>query len=154
MDKMIRLSDINEENYLRVCDLELTAEQTAFVAAPMRILASAYAMRKQNARVWAIMHAETMVGIIMVKELFDDPACYTIEQFLIDYRHQNKGVGKTALQLVLDILSDERTHEIIEICVKMADANAIKLYKNIGFVDTGYIDPANSDSYCLRYTFA
>ena len=84
-------------------------------------------------------------------ELCEEPACYTIEQFIIDHKFQNKGFGKQALKLAIDILATERKYETIEVCVKMEDTQAIRVYKDIGFVDTGYIDPEVPDSYCLRY---
>jgi len=150
---MISLIDITENNYQIVCSLEVAENQKNFVASPTRILASAYAMRNRNARVWAIANAKTIVGVLMVKDLFEDPACYTIEQFLIDRHHQNKGYGKEALKLIIDLLANERKYEAIEICVKKAAAPAIQMYKNAGFTDTGYNDPTTPDSYILKYAF-
>ncbi|NMB07303.1 MAG: hypothetical protein GX981_02800, partial [Tissierellia bacterium] len=40
-----------------------------------------------------------------------------------------------------------------EVCVKKEDVNAIKLYKKIGFIDTGYIDPNVEDAYNLVFSF-
>jgi ribosomal protein S18 acetylase RimI-like enzyme len=146
--------DISENNYLEVCGLEVSEEQKRYVASPMRILASAYAMRNQNARVWAVTHDSVIVGVLMVKELVEEPACYTLEQFMIDYRYQGRGYGKQALKLVMNILAKERIYDSIEICVKMEDVRAIALYQKAGFMDTGYIDPSAPDSYVLKYTFA
>ena len=106
-----------------------------------------------NARALAIAVDETIAGVLMYMELPEEPACYTIEQFLIDHRYQNMGFGKQALQLAIEILSAERKYEAIEICVKKEDKQAIKVYSAAGFVDTGYIDPETPDSLCLRYTF-
>lgn len=150
---MVSLAEVTEDNYLAVCRLEVTEEQSGFVAAPSRILASAYAMRDRNARVWAILADETIVGVAMVKDLFEEPACYTIEQLLVDRRFQNMGYGSTALRQVIALLAAERRFEAIEICVKMEDIYAVRMYLDAGFFDTGYIDPAAPDSYCIRYEF-
>jgi RimJ/RimL family protein N-acetyltransferase len=148
---MIRLVDITEENYQTVCGLSVNEEQKAFVASPMSILARAYAKRQRNATALAIANGETIIGVIMFMELFEEPACYTIEQFLIDRRYQNMGYGKQALRLVIDDLSNERNYDAVEVCVKRDALQAIKVYKDFGFFDTGYTDPDEPNSYCLRY---
>ena len=150
---MIRLIDVTEDNYIEICKLAVSEEQLGYVATSVRILASAYANRNRNARAWAITDDETIVGVLMVKDLFEEPVCYTIEQFMIDYRYQNKGYGKKALTLAIDMLSEERRYENIEVCVKMAAVNAVRMYYDIGFVDTGYVDDGAPDSYVLRYSF-
>ena len=150
---MIQLVEITEENYQTVCGLKITGEQEGYVASPVSILARAYAKRNRNARALAIANDDVIIGVLMVMELFEEPACYTIEQFLIDHRYQNRGYGKQALQLIMGALAAERKYDAVEICVKMADAQAIKLCDSVGFVDTGYNDPNAPDSYCLRYDF-
>lgn len=151
---MVSLAEINEENYREVCNLSVCDEQKAYVAPPVSILARVYAKRRRNAQALAILNDETIIGVIMFMELHEEPACYTIEQFLIDYQYQNKGFGKQALRLAIDILANERKFDCIEICVKMKDTQAIKVYNDIGFKDTGYIDPDEPDCFCLRYDFS
>jgi len=150
---MVSLVEVTESNFTEICNLKVADDQITYVSTPLRILASAYAMRDRNARVWAIAEGNTLVGLLMVKDLYEEPACYAIEQFLVDYRHQNMGYGSRALRLVIDILSKERRYEAIEVCVKMENKQAIKVYMNAGFIDTGFIDPSVPDSYCLRYDF-
>ena len=150
---MVSLVDITEDNYYEVCKLRVAPEQEGYVAAAVSILARAYAKRNRNARAFAVKNDDTIVGIVMYMELREEPACYTIEQFMIDQKYQNKGYGKQALRMIIDILEKERKYEAVEICVKMDDAQAIKAYTDVGFIDTGYIDPDAPDSYCIRYDF-
>jgi len=150
---MLSLIDITEHNLHTVCKLKVAKDQTSYVSSPTVILARAYAMRNRSARALAIAYHETIIGIALLMELCEEPACYTIEQFLIDEQYQNKGFGKQALKLIIDLLAEQRKYDTIEVCVKMEAASAIKVYKNAGFVDTGYIDPGVPDSYCLRYSF-
>ena len=151
---MVKLIEITEENYQIVCSLKVADDQKSFVAPPVGILARAYAKRSRNAHALAVVNGETIIGVVMYMELFEEPACYTIEQFLIDKQYQGNGYGKQALLSVINLLAKERKYEAIEICVKMAALRAISLYRSIGFIDTGYIDPEEPDSYCLRYMFA
>ena len=150
---MVSLIDVMENNYLTVCALSVTEEQKGFLVSPTGILARAYAKRNRSARALAITNNETIIGVLMYMELFEEPACYTIEQFLIDFRYQNMGFGGQALQLVIDILAKEGKYKSIEVCVKMKNTHAIRMFKKAGFTDTGYIDPDVPDSYCLRYNF-
>ena len=150
---MVSLIEITEDNYQVVCGLEITEEQRAYVASPTGILARAYAKRNRNTQALAIVNDETIIGVIMFMELSEEPACYTIEQFLIDHRYQNMGFGRQALKLAIEILAKERKYEAIEICVKMKDTQALRVYEKTGFIDTGYIDPDIPDSYILSYSF-
>ena len=150
---MVSLIDITEDNYYEVYKLKVAPEQESYVAPAVSILARAYAKRNRNARALAVKDVDTIIGVLMYMELHEEPACYTIEQFMIDQKHQNKGYGKQALRMVIDMLEKERKYEAIEICVKMDDAQAIKVYTDVGFTNTGYIDPDEPDSYCLRYDF-
>jgi len=150
---MISLIEINEENYMTVCELRVSDEQKGFVASPVSILARAYAKRKANARALAITSNEIIVGVVMFLDLGEEPACYTIEQFLIDYQYQNKGIGKRALKQTMDILKSEGKFKSIEICVKKEAIQALRVYESAGFADTGYTDPNEPDSYILKYDF-
>ena len=150
---MVSLVEVTEYNYYEICSLKVSPEQESYVAPAVSILARAYAKRNRNARALAIKNGETIVGVLMYMELHEEPACYTIEQFLIDHKYQNRSYGKQALGIVIEMLANERKYEAIEICVKMEDAQAIKVYRDSGFADTGYIDPDASDSYCFRYDF-
>jgi len=84
----------------------------------------------------------------------EEPACYTIEQFLIDEKYQNQGFGKKALKLVMELLEKERKYEVVEICVKKTATQALKVYQDFGFSDTGYTDPNEPDSFILGYRFS
>jgi len=150
---MVSLIEINEGNYQKVMNLEVSDEQKNFVAAPVSILARAFAKRKANAQALAIVNDETIVGVIMFLEATKEPSCYIIEQFLIGRQYQNMGFGRQALKLIIDILSKERKHGAIEICVKKEAVQAMRLYKGAGFYDTDTTDPDEPNLHYLRYVF-
>ena len=151
---MITLKEINESNWLKVAQLQITEEQKRFVAPAIGIMARAYAMREQNARAYAMADEKDIVGVLLVRDLDEEPACYDLQQFLIDCRFQNKGYGQQALKLIVDQLARENKYSRIDVCVKMDDASAIHIYKKKGFKDSGYISPESPDSYNLVYHFA
>lgn len=150
---MIRLIDIDESNWLAAAKLCVAPEQRGFVADAIGILARGYVYRDCHARVWGIAHRHTLVGLALVRELDEEPACYDLQQLLIDARYQSCGYGSQALCLILERLREERAYDCVEVCVKKEDAAALHIYKKAGFVDTGYVDEGAPDSVNLMLYF-
>ena len=89
----------------------------------------------------------------MVRDLDEAPACYDLQQFMIDSRWQGKGYGTEALRMILSALEEERKYECVEVCVKKDDAAALRVYEKAGFTDTGYVDGDAPDCLNLMYFF-
>ena len=143
---LICLGEITQENWLEAARLELGEGQSAFVAGPVGILARGYVYRDCRARVWTVEEDCRIVGLAMVREFDDEPLGYELQQLLIDRREQGRGVGSPAQALVLDRLRDEGRWPTVEVCVKMADAPALRIYEKAGFTDSGYVDPEVPDA--------
>ncbi len=150
---MITLDKITEENWLEAAGLSVKEEQKGYVAPPIGILARAYVYRDCNAKVYVIKNDATIVGVAMVREFQEEPVGYDLQQFMIDKRYQNRGFGTQALQKILEELRLEGKYNTVEVCVKMADTEAIHLYEKVGFVDSGYVDEDVPDCYNLVYRF-
>lgn len=149
----MKLEEINEKNWVEVANLKVSEEQRHFVAPAIGILARAYAMRKDKAEALAITVDEKIVGLLMVRDMDDEPSCYELQQFLIDSEYQGKGYGQQALKSILEKLETQRKYNSVEVCVKNTDASAIHIYKKAGFVDTGYVSEDAPDSLNLIYRF-
>ena len=145
---MIRLIDIDETNFFAARALSLHEDQRRFLDSPLGILARGYVYRNEGARVLAVADEGTMVGLLLVKDMDEEPACYDLQQFLIDSRFQGKGYGKAALGLLLDLLRSEGKYADVEVCVHRDNAAALALFFGAGFRDTGYVDPDLPD--CLN----
>lgn len=148
---MITLQTIHENNFLQAAALKVKPEQQAFVAPAPLILARAYAYRTQRAVCWGICAENTMVGLALIHDMEEEPACYHLGQFLINADWQGKGYGQKALALLLADCRREGKFPRVEVCVKKADAAAIHVYQKAGFRDTGYIDPDTPDCLCMVY---
>jgi RimJ/RimL family protein N-acetyltransferase len=148
---MIKLVEINENNWTDILKLELHDHQKKFVAAPIGILARGYVYRNLRAQVYLIQNDEQTIGLTLLKDLDEYPACYELQQFLISKEHQSKGYAYQALRIIIDLCCTERKYSRIDICVCNDDVPAIKLYEKTGFVDTGYIDEGTPDSLNLTY---
>ena len=145
---MIKLIEVNEKNWQNFASLEVFENQKAFLDSAVGIIARGYAYRSRRARVIGIADNETAVGLALVKDLDEEPACYDLQQFMIDKRYQRRGFGISALKMILICLGKERKFDCVEVCVKKNNYAALKFYKKAGFTDTAYIDEAAPD--CLN----
>jgi ribosomal protein S18 acetylase RimI-like enzyme len=145
---MIRLVEIDERNFFRVRQLKVGEDQQRFLDSPLGILARGYVYRAQRARVLAAENDGEIVGLMLVKDMDEEPACYDLQQFMIDGRFQGRGYGAAALGLLLELLRQEKKYDDAEVCVHRENAAALALFTGAGFVDTGYVDPDAPD--CLN----
>ena len=145
---MIRLVEIDERNFFRVRQLKVGEDQRRFLDSPLGILARGYVYRAQRARVLAAENDGEIVGLMLVKDMDEEPACYDLQQFMIDGRFQGRGYGAAALGLLLELLRQEKKYDDAEVCVHRENAAALALFMGAGFVDTGYVDPDAPD--CLN----
>ena len=150
---MIRLTDITEENWMNVARLSVADDQRAFLDSPVGILARGYVYRAHNTKVIGIANDQTMVGVALVRNLDEEPACYDLQKFMIDHRFQQKGYGYQALLLILEMLQREAKYACVEVCVHQADTPALRMYVKAGFEDTGYIDDSCPNCLNLMYYF-
>ena len=144
--RMLRLISVTEDNWMDIASLAVKEHQKGYVAPAIGILARGYVYRDCNAKVYAFEKDGEIVGTALVREFTDEPLGYDLQQFLIDGRYQNKGYGTQALQLILEELRKENHYDHVELCVKKADVEAIRLYEKLGFTDSGYVDEDLPDS--------
>ena len=150
---MLKLIDVNEQNWLDISRLSVREDQRGYLDNALGIIARGYVYRACRARVIGIADDETIIGVALVKDLDEEPACYDLQQFMIDRRYQGKGYGTLALRMILSNLKAERKYDCVEVCVKKDDAAALHLYEKVGFVDTGYVDEDAPDSLNLMIHF-
>ena len=142
----MRLISVTEDNWMDVASLSVKEEQKKYVAPAIGILARGYVYRDCNAKIYAFENDGVIVGTALVREFTDEPLGYDLQQFMIDEKYQGKGYGSQALELILDELRKEGRYDHVELCVKKADAEAIRLYGKHGFADSGYVDEDLPDS--------
>ena len=137
---MIALTAVTEDNWMEAASLSVKDDQKGFLAPAIGILARGYVYRDCRARVFVIENDGVPVGLALVRDFTDEPLGYDLQQFMIDGRYQGRGYGSAALELLLDELRKDGRYERVEVCVKKADAAAIRLYEKHGFTDSGYVD--------------
>ncbi len=150
----MRLISITEDNWMEVASLSVKEEQKKYVAPAIGILARGYVYRDCNVKIYAFEKDGIIVGTALVREFTDEPLGYDLQQFMIDGRYQRRGYGTQALQLILEELRKEHRYDHVELCVKKADTEAIRLYERAGFTDSGYVDEDLPDSLNMIYTLS
>lgn len=148
---MVNLIELNEENWPDFAGLSVDESQKTFLASNIGIIARGYVYRNSRAKVIGIVSDGVPVGLAMVRDIDDEPACYELQQFMIDKNFQGQGYGFRALELILAALKAEQKYACVEVCVKREDAQAIHVYEKAGFVDSGYIDDTVPD--CLNFVY-
>ena len=98
---MITLQPITETNFLTAAALSVSPDQGRYVAPAPIILARAYAYRRHRASAWGVYDGCRMVGLALMEDLDEEPACYHLSELLIDEKEQGKGYGQAALALLL-----------------------------------------------------
>ncbi len=135
MDALVELKEITKDNIDDVLALRVSEEQSGFVQSTTYSLARAWAFRN-TAFPFAVYANGVVVGFIMLG-YYELKGQYTVWQFLIDERFQNKGYGREALRLGIRLLIDRFDVKEVYLGVKHDNIAAKKLYSSFGFVDTG-----------------
>lgn len=136
----IILKKIDETNFTSAFNLKLREDQLAFVSHPIRSLAQAYVYYNQCTP-FGIYHNDTMIGYVMV--IYDyDLEEYNIWHMMIDESYQHNGYGKAAMNKCLAYIRTKPfgpSNKVVLTCNK-DNMIALRLYKSLGFSDTGTID--------------
>ena len=133
----IGLREVTKENLRAVLQLKVAPGQEQFVASNAVSIAQAY-FDRETAWFRAICEGDTPVGFVMV-DIQPGKAPY-LWRFMIDARHQRRGVGAKALALVFAHAKGlPGGAEIFCSCVD-APGGPGPFYEGLGFAYTGEVD--------------
>lgn len=147
---MLHLETITKDNWLKAISLRVREDQVNFVASNAVSLAQLNFLENFHAK--GIYLGEEMIGFALYG-IDEDDHEYWIYRMMIDHKHQGKGYGKEAIQLVInDILANkEERHQTITLSYEPENEHAKRIYEKIGFTEVdGFII---SGEQVARYTF-
>ena len=135
----VTLQEITSDNWMQAIKLKVDSSQENFVATNVFSIAQSKVEPYWVTR--AIYEDQTMVGFLMygLEMEGNDLDGYWICRLMIDKGYQGKGYGKTAMQIVIDVIKETRADKIF-ISFEPENATAEKLYEGLGFYDTGHIE--------------
>ncbi len=131
----VSLREVTAANVDDVLALEVAPDQAGYVATNAKSIAQAHFEPKAWFR--AVAAGDELVGFVMVYRVPETPEFY-IWRFMIDARHQGRGYGARALELVLD---EARSDGVPEVTLSVApgEHSALGFYRKFGFAETGEV---------------
>jgi diamine N-acetyltransferase len=133
----VTLREINKDTVREICKLEVTPQQTRFVASVAVSIAQAYF----ESKAWfkGIYADETPIGFVMLFKDHETPLYY-IWRFMIDAQYQRMGFGKKAISLVFsEVRSWPRAKKLYVSYVPQEDGPGT-FYHKLGFKPTGEME--------------
>ena len=135
---MVRLKPVTRENLEEVLALRVAEGQEKYVISNAESLSRAY-VYSETAYPFAIYDNDIIVGFIMMG-YYEVKGYYTLWEFMIDHKYQNKGYGRQALKLGLEYVRDKFGQVDIYTGVTPGNTVAKKLYESVGFESTGLVE--------------
>jgi len=129
----VSLRPVTKENYEKVCELDVTKEQEGYVACNMWSLVESKYNEGYNTR--AIYLKEEPVGFFMWVQ--ETQVKISIWRFMVDKKHQQKSIGRVALNLALGEIKKVSGLQEIEICYNPKNSVAKGFYSSFGFSEVG-----------------
>ena len=136
----VSLRNVTKENYEDVCELDVTKEQQDYVACNMWSLVESQYNEGYETR--AIYVQDEPVGFFMWVQ--ESTSKISIWRFMVDKEHQQKSIGRIALNLALVEIQKVSDLKEIEICYNPENPVAKEFYSSFGFSEVG-MDEDNED---------
>lgn len=133
---MISLRQIDKINFWSVISLTVSEEQKEFVASNAVSIAQSKVQPECTAL--AVYDEDVPVGFVMYAMDTDDHE-YWIYRLMIDRKFQSKGYGRQAMEQLISLIQEDKSHQIIYISFEPANKGAEQLYWGLGFIPDGRI---------------
>ena len=133
----IELKEVTVDNFEDVIELELNEDQRDYVADNAFSIAESKFFPAYQPR--AIYSNGKVVGFLMYQSIDDEeqPVEYEIFRFMVDRRYQKTGIGRKAMELLLNEIKSNGNVKSISICYAPTNAVAKKFYGSFGFKEVG-----------------
>ena len=128
---VVSLRPLSRANVRAVCELRLADDQRHLVGPAAYTVAEGH--YEPGALLRAVYLGEQPVGVLLVEVESGTP--YLV-RFMVDAAHQRRGVGRQAVELLLDELS-AGGWDSLETSFVPVDAGAEGFWRRCGFEDTG-----------------
>ncbi len=140
----VTLREITPENRSTIEALSVTDEQSEYVAGVADSLVEA--AQTPDARPWyrAVYAGDEPVGFVMISDGItvvnpDYLGPYFLWRLLVDRRHQGRGYGSAALQLVVELLRTRPDARVLITSAAPGPASPVDFYVGQGFRLTGEV---------------
>ena len=132
----VSLEPVTVENFETLLEMQLPPGQDRWLA--NNAYSIAQASFYPDWRMRAIYHDGAPAGFLLYDVASrDETGHYGIYRFMVDHPRQGRGIGRRALQLLLEELRAQPDAQRITICYKPENVAARALYRSCGFVEVG-----------------
>ena len=140
---LVSLREITAETVRSVTDLAVRPEQEHFIAS--NAISLSQALFHEEAWYRAIYYGESLAGFVMLYDetLRTAPPSnpqVTLWRFMIDAEFQGRGIGKTALGLVIDHVRSQAIFPTLGASYVPGPGSPEGFYLKLGFQPTGETD--------------
>lgn len=133
----VSLRPVSRENFYDCEKLSVAEGQERFVATNAYSIAQASV--ETGCTPLVVYAGEEVVGFAMYT-LEPKSGKYWIHRFMVSGEHQRKGYGRAAMEALIEILREKPGCDEISISWVPENVVAAKLYRDLGFVETGEIE--------------
>ncbi len=137
----VKLIDVVRDNFNDVIELEVEKAQKKYL--PSNLFSIAESRFSTSTYLRAICVGDKVVGFLDYEfgEIgeSDENEC-TIWRFMIDRKHQNTGIGRIAMGLLLEEIKAHKRCKLVDVYYDPQNRPAKKLYARYGFKENGYRD--------------
>ena len=132
----VTLEPVTVDNFETLLEMTLPPEQDRWLANNAYSIAQASFYQEWRTR--AIYHDGAPAGFLLYDVAsHDEVGHYGIYRFMVEHAKQGRGIGRRALQLLLEELRAQPDARRIAICYKPENVAARALYRSCGFVEVG-----------------
>jgi diamine N-acetyltransferase len=139
----VTLREITDENRAAVVALRVGPGPDQFVAGVAESIAEAVEVPEANPWYRAIYLGDEPAGFVMISwDVKPTPGIigpWFLWRLLVDARHQRRGIGQAALELVVELIRANGARELLT-SYHPGDGEPWPFYEKFGFVPTGEID--------------
>jgi RimJ/RimL family protein N-acetyltransferase len=143
--RRVELVEITHENVRRIGELDRAFSQRRFVSSVYQSYGDALAVPTRDGRPiepWyrAIVADGEPVGFLMVAEPDSEHPHPYLWRFLVDWRHQNRGIGQAAIARLAERYAATGATHLLLSCVADVPGSPERFYRRLGFERTGVVN--------------
>ncbi|ACA44021.1 GNAT family N-acetyltransferase [Clostridium botulinum] len=133
----LHLEEVTIKNWRSIAALKVNENQQNFIESNAYSLAEWKFVPDFHPK--AIYDNNKLIGFAMYG-YFEKETRLWLDRFMIDYKYQNKGYGKSSLELLISVMINEYKCNKIYLSTFKDNIGAIKLYEKFGFEFNGEFD--------------
>ncbi|NFJ20890.1 GNAT family N-acetyltransferase [Clostridium botulinum] len=133
----LHLEEVTIKNWRSIAALKVNENQQNFIESNAYSLAEWKFVPDFHPK--AIYDNNKIIGFAMYG-YFEKETRLWLDRFMIDYKYQNKGYGKSSLELLISVMINEYKCNKIYLSTFKDNIGAIKLYEKFGFEFNGEFD--------------